>query len=459
MTNILVLGGGFAGAYAANTLDDLFKHDDDVAITLISRNNYMVFTPLLAEVSGNVIEPHHAVPPLRSFLKKARFQMAEVREIDTKAQHVVVEHLDGGTVNLPYDYLVIALGSDTNYRRVPGAQENSFDLKTLEDAMRLRTHTLALLEQADVSTDPEERHSLLSFVGAGGGYAGVEGLSQLQDFTKRALRFYPTLRREDFTFTLATRGEELLGEGDERLGRYAANVLRRRGVKVRTGVTVKEVKPDKVLLEPGGWVSAYTVLWAAGIEVNPLVRSLDLPKTKQGALIVDGHLQVKDHPNIFALGDCAAVPKEDTTYAPTAQNASREGIVVARNIHARIRGGVEETFDFHPIGTLASLGSHQAVAQVWGFPVTGFVAWLMWRAVYLAKLPERGRKVRVFIDWVLELLLHTDIVQIRVEGGPPIERARPDDAPVAPGGPTESEEGKPERPDEETVEASAAASQ
>ena len=440
MTRIVVLGGGFAGTYAAKTLDRLFRRADDVSITLVSRTNYMVFTPLLAEVSGNVIEPHHAVPPLRAFLKKARFQLGEVREIDAKAQHVVVEHFDGGSVTLPYDYLVIALGSDTNYRQVPGAAHHSFDLKTLEDAMRLRNHVLALLEQADVSEDAEQRRTLLAFVAGGGGYAGVEGLSQLQDFVMQALRFYPTLRREEFSFILASRSPQLLGDGDQRLGRYAANVMRRRGIQVRTGVTVKEVKSDQVLLEPGGWVPAFTVLWAAGIEVSPLVRSLDLPKDKYGALVVDGRLQVKDHPNIYALGDCAAVPKQEGTYAPTAQNASREGVLVAHNIAARIRGGKEKVFDYSPIGTLASLGNHQAVAEVWGIPITGFIAWVMWRAVYWAKLPEVTRKVRVMIDWILEPLLPTDIVQIRVEAGPPMEDARPADAPTPPGGPVTTSE-------------------
>ena len=444
MTHIVVLGGGFAGTYAARTLDTIFANDKSVSITLISRNNYMVFTPLLAEVSGNVVEPHHAVPPLRAFLKKARFQMGEVREINFGAQEVVVEHLDGGSATLNYDYLVIALGSDTNYRSVPGAEKNSYDLKTLEDAMRLRSQVLTLLEQADVSADPEQRRALLTFVGAGGGYAGVEGLSQIQDFTLRALRFYPRLRREDFTFILATRGVNLLGEAGPKLGRYAANVLRRRGIEVRTGVTVKQVDRTAVLLDPGGWVPAYTTLWAAGIEVNPFVRSLNLPKDHHGALLVDGHMQVQDNPNVYAMGDCAAIPKQDGTYAPTAQNATREGVVVAQNIAARIRGGKQHIFNFSPVGTLASLGNRQAVAQVWGFPITGIVAWLMWRAVYLAKLPEFGRKVRVVIDWILEALLPTDIVQIRIEGGPPLAASRPANAETPPGGPiTTGENGPP----------------
>jgi NADH dehydrogenase len=378
----------------------------------------MVFTPLLAEVAGNSVEPRHAVPPLRAFCHKARFQEAAVQRIDLQARQVAVVRSDGERATIDYDYLVIALGSTTNYHHAHGAEQHSFDLKTLTDAIRLRNHALAMLEQADATDDPAERRELLTFVAAGGGYAGVEGLGQLVDFLHHALRFYPSIKPGDLRFILASHSKELLKNVAPQLGEYVVHALVNRGVDVRTGVSVKAVTERSAELDPGGSVPTRTVIWAAGIAVNPLVARLGLPTDAHGAVEVEPTLQVKGHSAIFALGDCASVPKgAGDTYAPTAQNATREGKLVAANLAARIRGAQLRRFGYRPVGSLASLGHHQADAQVWGLPFVGWPAWLAWRTVYLAKLPVLNRKVRVALDWLLELVMPPDVVQLPVLSG------------------------------------------
>lgn len=413
--HIVVLGSGFAGTFAARHLDRLFRRDPRVDLTLISRNNYMVFTPLLAEVAGNVVEPRHAVPPLRSFLRKAQFCQAEISGVDVQAREVQITYADQRTDRVRYDYLVVGLGSVTNYRRTPGAIDHSFDLKSLTDAIRFRNHVLLMLEQADSSDDPELRRELLTFVAAGGGYAGLEGLGLLVDFVTKALPFYPRVRREELRFILASRGKQLLEGIDERLGRYVVGRLKARGVEVRLGVTVSNVDERSAQLSPGERLPTRTVLWAAGVEVNPLVRGIGLPSSEHGALRTTPTLQVEGHPEIFALGDCAAVPSpQGGTYAPTAQNATRQAAHAAANLAALIRGRPLRPFRFRSLGSLASIGHYQAVAQIGGLPLSGLPAWLAWRAVYLAKLPSFNRKLRVSLDWLLEWLLPTDIVQLPV---------------------------------------------
>ncbi|NTU77939.1 MAG: NAD(P)/FAD-dependent oxidoreductase [Chloroflexales bacterium] len=416
MPHIVILGGGFAGLTVTRRLERRLRHNAAVQLTLISRQNYMAFTPLLAEVAGNSIEPRHAVPPLRGFLHRARFHEGTVQQIDLAARQVVVAHSDGGQAHIPYDELVIALGAVTNYHRTPGAADYSFDLKSLDDAIRLRNHVLATLELADVTPDPAERAALLTVLAAGGGYAGVEGLGLLLDFVRRALPFYPSIQPHEPRFILASHSPRLLEQVDERLGRYVVRALQARGVEVRLGVSVAEVSADAATLNPGGTVPTRTVLWAAGIAVTPLLRESGLPTTEHGAVQVAPTLQVVGHPELFALGDCAAVPKAGgATYAPTAQNATAEARLVADNLAALLAGRPLRPFRYRPLGSLAAIGSYEAVAQLGWLPLAGLPAWLAWRAVYLLKLPGLSRKLRVALDWLLEALLPTDIVQLPVQ--------------------------------------------
>ncbi len=415
MQRIVVLGGGFGGIEVARRLDRAFRFDDDIDIELISDTNFVVYTPMLADVAGGTIEPRHAVPPVRAFLKKARFREATVEGIDVARKTVRGTLLDGSIAESSYDYLVIALGAVTNFAHAEGAAEYSIGLKDLLDAFRLRNRALSMLELANTTRDAERRQELLTFVMAGGGFSGVEGIAALEDLLHGALHFYPDIRREELRFILAPHGTRLLAEVDPRLGEYVLEKFATRSIDVRLGVGVTAVTERSATLSTGEVIPTRTVIWTGGIKVNPALESADLPKNRHGALQVNGQLQVLGHPTIFALGDCSAVPTPDGqgTYAPTAQNAIREGPVAAANIIAQIRGSDRvKTFAYKPIGSLASLGHRQAVAQIGNYRLSGLPAWFAWRAIYLAKLPTFADKVRVGLDWITDLFAPVDTVQL-----------------------------------------------
>jgi len=417
MTRIVVLGGGFGGLAATQRLDRRFRDEDDVEIVLVSDANFAVYTPMLADVAGGTIEPRHAMPSVRAFLKKAAFREAIVQGIDVAARRVHGALINGEKVESSYDYLVIALGAVTNFGHASGAAEHALGLKDLFDAYRLRNRALTLLEWANTTRDPELRRELLTFVMAGGGFSGVEGIAALEDLLHSALRYYPEIRPEEIRLILAPHGQRLLNEVDPRLGQYVVETFAQRTIDVRLGVGVTEVTARSATLTTGEVVPTRTVIWTAGIKVNPVLQDVDLPKSQHGALRVNPQLQVLDHPTIYALGDCAAVPTPDGQgfYTPTAQNAIRQGPVAAANIIAAIRHThLTETFTFKPIGSLASLGRRQAVAQIGNLRLSGLPAWFAWRAIYLAKLPTLSDKVRVGLDWITDLFAPVDTLQLPI---------------------------------------------
>jgi len=416
---IVVLGGGFGGLAAAQHLDRILRYDDDVDITLVSDTNFLVYTPMLADVAGGTIEPRYAMPPLRKFLRhKVRLHEATIDSIDVLAQKIMVTHAKGdwdewqGAIG--YDYLVIALGAVTSFKHSAGAETYALGLKDFPDAVFLRNRVLWMLERAEATTDPKLRKELLTFVVAGGGFSGVEGIAALEDLAHGALRYYPTIRPSELRFILAPHGHCLLPEVDQRLGEYVIQIFEKRDIDVRLGVGVTEVTAQSATLSTGEVIPTRTVVWTAGVEVNPLLESADLPKDRHGALQVNTCLQVEVHPTIFALGDCAAVPTPDGSgfYAPTAQNAIRQGPVAAYNI-ACLTHNVSslKAFDYKPIGSLASLGQRQAVAQIGPLQLSGLPAWFAWRGIYLAKLPTLADRMLVLLDWITDLVAPVDIVQ------------------------------------------------
>ncbi|MGO8950710.1 MAG: NAD(P)/FAD-dependent oxidoreductase [Ktedonobacterales bacterium] len=417
---VVVLGGGFGGLATAQRLDHVFRHDDDIDILLISDTNFLVYTPMLADVAGGTIEPRFSVPPLRAFLrKKARFQEADVEGIDVSDQKVKLTYSKGNwdewSSELSYDYLVIALGAITSWSHATGVGTYAVGLKDLVDAIFLRNRVLTMLERAETTQDPKKRRELLTFVVAGGGFSAVEGIAALEDLAHGALRYYPAIRRGELKFILAPHGNRLLEQIDQRLGEYVVKKFSTRDIDVRLGVGVSDVTDRTATLTTGEIIPTRTVVWTAGIEVNPLLQGVDLPKDRHGALQVNNRLQVAGHPNIFALGDCAAVPVPDGQgfYAPTAQNAIREGPVAADNIAALLHNsGNLKAFDYRPIGSLASLGQRQAVAQIGRLQLSGLPAWFAWRGIYLAKLPTVADRVLVALNWITDLVAPVDIVQI-----------------------------------------------
>lgn len=450
MKRIVVLGGGFGGIAAAQRLDHRFRHDDEVEIEVVSDVNYVVYTPMLADVAGGTIEPRHAVPPVHAFLKKAHFREATVTGIDVANQLVHGTLIDGTSAQVRYDYLVIALGAVTNFSHATGAAEYAIGLKDLLDALRLRNRALTLLEWANTTRDPTLRREILTFVMAGGGFSGVEGIAALEDLLHGALRYYPDIQPQDLKLILAPHGNRLLAEVDERLGTYVVEKFKQRTIDVRLGVGVNAVTDRSATLTTGEIIPTRTVIWTGGVAVNPVLRDVDLPKDKHGAIQVNNQLQALDHPTIYALGDCAAVPTPDGGfYAPTAQNAIREGPIAAANIIAAIRKtGQTKTFTYKPIGSLASLGQRQAVAQIGKVRLSGLPAWFAWRGIYLAKLPTFADEVRIGLDWITDLFAPVDTVQLPIvrENANMIERleaivsspatSTPASSPPAPGAPT-----------------------
>jgi NADH dehydrogenase len=417
MTRIVVLGGGFGGVAAAQRLERRFRHDDHIEIVLVSNTNFLAYTPMLADVAGGTIEARHAVPALRGFLKKARLRVATVEGIDVARQTVQASLINGEYAETNYDYLVIALGAVTNFSPAPGAAEYALGLKDLFDAFRVRNRALTMLEWANTTRDSQQRRELLTFVMAGGGFSGVECIAALEDLLHSALRYYPDIPRDELRFILASLDQRLLAEVDERLGAYVVENFRRREIDVRLGVGVSAVTERSATLTTGEIIPTRTVIWTGGIKVNPVLQGVDLPKDKRGALQVNSQLQVLGHPTIFALGDCAAVPLPSGQgfYTPTAQNALRQGPVAAANIAALIRGaGAQKPFNYRPIGSLASLGQRRAVAEIGNLRLSGLLAWIAWRTIYLAKMPTLANKVRVGLDWIKEIITPVDTVQLPI---------------------------------------------
>jgi NADH dehydrogenase len=410
---VLILGGGFGGAYAARRLGQTLGKRQDVEVVLISRENYLLFTPMLHEVAAGDLYPPDIVVPLRQWLRRVRFTEGEVIDIDLESR--VVRYVAGPLrrqQEMSYDYLLLALGSETNYFGMTQVAARGATLKTLGDAALLRNRMVALLEDAATDTDEAARRRAMTFVVAGGGFAGVETVGAMNDFLRETLNHYPELDPSMLRVVLVHSGNVVLPELGEQLGRYAREKLRIRGVELHLSARVTGYDDWVVKLSTGDPIPANTLVWTAGVAPAPATASLPVEKIK-GRLKVNEYLELTAHEGVvWAVGDSAAVPDgRGGLHPPTAQHGMREGLSAAKNIEAAVNGTVRKPFRFSTIGQLASIGHRTGVVQILGMRFSGFVAWWLWRSVYLAKLPGIGKKVRVAIQWTLDLLFSRQIEQ------------------------------------------------
>jgi NADH dehydrogenase len=419
---ILILGGGFGGIYTALQLEKGLARDPDVEITLVNRDNFFLFTPMLHEVAASDLDLSNIVSPVRQLLKRVSFFQGEASGVCLEGRKATLVHgADSHSHDVAWDYLVIALGSSTNFFNLPGLQERALTMKSLGDAIALRNRVIARLEEADTECSSAERRPLLTFVVAGGGFAGVETIAGINDFLRESLDFYPRVQATDPRVVLVHSGQSILPELGPELGAYAQRVLAARGVEVRLGTRVGGIDDEGVRLVDGTLIAGGTLIWTAGTSPHPLLASLACEKDK-GRLKVNEFLEIPGFPNVWAAGDCAVIPDLRTGgfHPPTAQHALREGSILARNIEAAVRGGRRRAFDFRTIGQLAAIGRRRGVARIFGRNFSGFLAWWMWRTIYLGKLPRLEKKVRVALDWTLDLFFAKDLVQFLTERAPAI---------------------------------------
>jgi len=421
-TRIVVLGGGFAGMTTAACLEEELRGDPAVLVTLVSDQNSLLFTPMLAEVAGGSLEPSHISTPLRTTLRRTEFLRGSAEAVDSERRTVRVSPAGGiaGTSrDIPYDHLVVALGSVSNYFGASNIQSQAYDFKTLMDAIRIRNHVIEMFERADREPDPGVRRPLVTFVVAGGGFAGVELAGAINDFAHGILPDYPAVASDDVRTVLVHSRDRILPELSESLGRYAQERMTARGVEFRLNSRVLDAKAGVVVLSDGE-LRSETLAWTAGSAPSPRLKGLGLDTDKRGAVAVESTMQVPGRPGIWALGDCAALTdgRSGKPCPPTAQFALREGRALARNIRRALAGKAPEPFHFESLGSLCVVGHQTACAELTipfarqrSLRFSGLLAWMMWRAIYVSKLPGLERKARVVLDWTFELFFPRDIVQ------------------------------------------------
>jgi NADH dehydrogenase len=421
-TRILVLGGGFAGVTTTLHLERAFGADPSVSLTLVSDTNALLFTPLLAEVAGGSLEAAHISCPLRTSLRRTAVIRGRVTEIDLERRHVRLASgahvpLTADTTKtgaeLAYDHLVLALGAVSSYAGLSDVQAAAFEFKSLADAIRIRNHVIALFERADGEADPDVRGPMLTFVVAGGGFAGAELAGALNDFTRGMLAYYPNIPPDQVKVVLVHSRDRILPELSWPLAAYALRHMASRGVSFKLNTRVCGARDGLVQIGPDEEIRTRTLVWTAGTGPHPLLQTLPVQRDRRGSVIVDQTLAVPAWEGVWALGDCAAVPAGPggATCPPTAQFAVREAALLADNIRARLLGRSPKAFHFQSLGSLCVVGYHTACAEIKGLRFSGLFAWLLWRAIYLSKLPRFDRKARVLVDWLLELFFPRDTVQ------------------------------------------------
>ncbi|HZD34930.1 MAG TPA: NAD(P)/FAD-dependent oxidoreductase [Nitrososphaeraceae archaeon] len=440
LVRILILGGGFAGIEILKRLQKAFQDDVRIDITLVSRDNFFLFTPMLPEVTSGSIETRHIVTPIRTFCKRAKFIEASIKEINLKHKEVIVSHkigkesrpIDQRDHALKYDYLTIALGGETNFFGNTEIAKHAFTMKTVGDAMLLRDHVINMLEQADVEYEDEElKKKLITFVVVGGGFSGVETVGELNDFIRESIRvYYHNLKENDAKIILVNSGDRLLPEVPAELADFTLRILRTNRIEVKLNVRVSGASSNSIKLNDGSIVSSHTLIWAGGVKPDPLVTKINNCEhdQKSGKVLSNSYLELKGWNNVFAVGDCAYItdPNTDKPYPPTAQHAIRQATVAADNmisdIQQRVSSSVAERsldrkgekIDYQTKGIMALIGKRNGVGVVFGYKVHGILAWWLWRMYYLDNLPSIEKRFRVMIDWIIDLLFKRDVTRLKV---------------------------------------------
>jgi len=426
---IVILGGGFAGVECTRQLESKFGNDPEVELVMVSEDNFLLFTPMLPQVASGMIETRHIVLPIRTICKKTKFYEGRIKNIDPFGKLVNLWGTgDKRSISIHYDFLVVALGSETNFFGMADVEKNAYTMKTLNDAVALRNRIIDMLEQAENETNPILRKSLLSFVIAGGGFAGIETAGELMDLILDARKHYHSIHKDDLKVIVIEALPMILPGFNEKLAEFAKQKLIERGIdiKLQTAITsfdgnevttksidqnpkdpLDESKVDSIITK--------TLIWTAGVTpVSTIQRSM--LKTDRGKVIVNDYLEVQDFPGVFAIGDCALFlnPETKRPFPPTAQIAEAQAKIAAKNLIALIKNSKKKKFEYHSKGQMAIIGKRSGIATFLGMNISGFWAWLIWRSVYLAKIPTLDKQIRVFLDWVIDLFFDRDISRLKL---------------------------------------------
>jgi NADH:quinone reductase (non-electrogenic) len=416
--NVVIAGGGFGGAAAARELEKAMPRQS-ARLVLVNETNFALYTPFLPEAAAGTLEPRHVVTPLRDILKRTYLRLGSIVGHDPAAKTVDLRTKAGDLERLPYDQLLLALGSVSRVLPVPGLAEHAIGFKGLADAIWLRNHVVETLEEANATEDPARRDELLTYVFVGGGYAGLEALAELQDFAADAMESYPRARLHGMRWVLVEATGRVLPEIDRRLADYALRELRGRGIDIRLETTLEEAGPASARLSSGEALPTRTVVWTAGVAPQPILRDLRVPLDERGRVPVDEHLRVEGMDSVWAIGDCAAAPDpRGGLCPPTAQHAVRQGPVAARNIAAELGIGSPRPFEYRGEAAFVNLGRYKAVGRIGSRTFRGFPAWWLARTYHMSQIPGAARKARAVLDWTASLPFKRDISEVGSIGHP-----------------------------------------
>lgn len=410
--NVVIAGGGFGGAAAARELERTLPKQS-ARMVLVNETNFMLYTPFLPEAAAGTLEPRHVVTPLRDILKRTYLRLGSIVGHDPEAKTVQLRAKYGEVETLPYDQLLLSLGSVSRVLPVPGLEQHAVGFKSLADAIYLRNHVVESLEEANATEDPARRDELLTYIFVGGGYAGLEALAELQDFAADAMESYPRARLHGMRWVLVEATDRVLPEIDPQLADYALRELRGRGIDIRLETTLEEVGPNSARLSSGETLPTKTVVWTAGVAPQPILKELNLPLDERGRVPVDEYLQVQGMDSVWAIGDCAAAPDpRGGTCPPTAQHAVRQGPVAANNIASRLGIGTPKPFEYRSEASFVNLGRYKAVGRIGDKTFRGFPAWWLARSYHMSQIPGSARKARAVLDWTASLPFKRDISEV-----------------------------------------------